>query len=210
MIALGVAGVFLLIIAAILFLPVDAIIKFKEDLFFCIRFSGLSIYELKETDEEKQKTADTKKQTGNGNSRKENKALSLFKELKSKYGFSGAVKLILSFLRDLLPHIKGLLKHIKFKRIALNITVAEGDAAKTAIEYGSICAVAYPLLAGIESVANVSYKAINISSNFESGETNFDFGGFIRTRIFYLLVALIKVYSEYKKFTVRIENDERK
>lgn len=209
MIALSIAGAFLLIIAAILFLPVDAVIKFKDDLFLKIRFSGLNIYELKETESEKPKTADTKKQTGN-KPEKENKALNFFNKLKAKYGFSGAVKLLLIFLRDLLPHIKGLLKHIKFKRIVLNITIAEGDAARTAIEYGSVCAVAYPLLAGIESVANVSYKAINISSNFESKETNFDFEGIIRTRIFYLLVALIKVYSEYKKFIVRIENNERK
>lgn len=209
MIALIIAGVFLLIIAAILFLPVDAVLKFKEDFFFSVRFSGVKLYELKETEREKPKTVDAKKQTGN-KPQKENKALNFFRRLKAKYGISGAVKLILGFLRDLLPHIKGLLKHIKFKRIVLNITVAEGDAARTAIEYGSICAVAYPLFAGIESVANVSYKAINISSDFESGETNLDFEGVIRTKIFYLLVALIKVYSEYKKFIVRIENDERK
>ena len=34
--------------------------------------------------------------------------------------------------------------------------------AKTAIEYGSVCAVAYPVLSGLESVAGVKYKAINI------------------------------------------------
>ena len=207
MIALYIIGAIFLIVAAILFLPVDAAIKFEDKLFASIRFSGITLYKFKETEKPKSVAKKLKAKTPK---KQENKAVGFYKRLKEKYGFSGAVKLILSFVRDLFPHIKSLLKHIKFRKAVLNITVAEGDAAKTAIEYGSICAITYPLLAGLETVANIDYKAINISSDFESSEGSFGFEGAIRTRIFYLLLGLFRVYSEYKKFIVRIEDNERK
>lgn len=211
MIALIIIGMLLLIITAILFLPIDAVIKFKEELFLKVKFSGLRVYRLKQDEEEvttHQKTEQSKK--ADSEPKNENLAVSYFKKLKDKYGFSGAVRQLLGFARDLLPHIRKLLKHIKFKRVIFDIVIAEDDAAKTAIEYGRICAVAYPLLSALEAIANIKYKAINITSDFGSKNSEFSFEGIIRTRIIFLLIALIKVYSEYKKFTVRIENDERK
>ena len=208
MIALIIVGVLLLCLTAILFLPTDAVIKFKDELFFKINFSGIRVWRLekdKEVPSEPQKNEPKLKEKP----QKENALLGYFKKLKAKHGFSGAVKLLLGFAHDLLPHIKGLLKHIKIKRVVLDITVAEGDAAKTAIEYGSICAVAYPLLAAFEAVADIRYKSINISSDFEKQTSEFAFECTARTRIFFLLIMLVKIYSEYKKFTARIENYER-
>ncbi len=210
MIALYIIGVIILIIAGILFLPICAVIKFEDKLFIAFKFLGITLFKFREKAESERPKTEKKKPKAKADNGQENKLSYFYKNLKDKYGFSGAVKLILGFIRDLFPHIKTLLKHIKFIKIVLNITVAEGDAAKTAIEYGSVCAVAYPLLAGLEAVANIDYKAINISSNFESDEGVFSFSGAIRTRIFYLLVVLWRVYSEYKKFIVRIEDNERK
>ena len=208
MIALIIIGAILLILAAILFLPVDAVFRFKEEIFFKVKFSGITVFKLKPKDEEKEKTEEKPETDAKPQPKKENTAISFFKKLKEKYGFSGAVKQIFGFVRDLFPHIKSLLKHIKIKRVGLDIIIAEGDAAKTAIEYGSVCAVVYPVLAAAESIANIEYKAINIRSDFEGSESEFSFKATVRTRIFFLLIALIKIYSEYKKFTARIENNE--
>ncbi len=209
MIALIIVGALLLIIAAVLFLPLDVSLSFSENLHLSVRFFGLTVYKLKDKSgrNSKKKTSDSSKTE---TPKKENEALGLFKRLKEKYGFSGAVKQIFGFVKELLPHIKELLKHIKFKRTVLDITVAEDDAAKTAIEYGRVCAVAYPVLSGLESLADIKYKSINIRSNFESSESRFLFSGLIRTRVFFLLAAVFKVYSQYKKFIARIENDGRK
>ena len=208
MIALIIIGVLFFCLAAILFLPLDAVINFKEEFGFKVKFSGIKVFTLKKDAEEK---AESKAQLETTAAEKgETEAYGIFKKLKGKYGFSGAVKQIFELIKDILPHIKRLLKHIKFKRVIFDIVIAEDDAAKTAIEYGRICAVAYPLLSALEAIANIKYKAINISSDFGSKNSEFSFEGIIRTRIIFLLIALIKVYSEYKKFTVRIENDERK
>lgn len=210
MIALYIIGAILLIIAGILFLPICAVIKFEDKLYAVFKFSGITLYKFKE--ESKSEKPETEEKTPKKKPEKEqkNKLSGFYKDLKNKYGFSGAVKLISGFIKDLLVHIKTLLKHIEFKKIVLDITVAEGDAAKTAIEYGGICAVVYPLLAELGAIANIKYKAINISSDFNSNESSFGFEATIKTRIFYLLIALWRVYSEYKKFIVRIEDNERK
>lgn len=208
MIGFIIIGALLLIIAAILFLPVSVVLGLKEEIFsFKIKFSGFKVYEPKEDEklEEPKKISKTESEE-----KRENKVTTFFKKLKAKYGFLGAFKLLLNFLRDLIPHIKQLLKHIKFRKVMLNITVAENDAAKTAIEYGSVCGIVYPLLSGLQAVTDIKYKKINISSDFESVNSSAEVSGIISTRIFFLLIVLVKVYKEYKKFIARIENDERK
>ncbi len=210
MIALYIVGVILLIIVGILFLPVDAFIDFKDKLLISIKFSGITLYKFRETVESKKPKTEVKESKIKEKKSEENKLSEFYKKAKAKYGFSGALKLILGFIKDLFPHIKTLLKHIEFKKIVLDIAVAEDDAAKTAIEYGSVCAVTYPLLAELGAIANIKYKAINISSDFKSGKGSVSFSGAIRTRIFYLIAVFWKVYSEYKKFIVRIEDNERK
>ena len=210
MIALIIIAVLLLIIAAVLFLPLDAIIEFKDDFFFKLKFSGIGIFKLNPDKKKKEEKTENNLPSNKSTPKKESKAATYFKKLKEKYGFSGTIKLLLGFLRDLIPHIRKLLKHIKIRNVVIDIIIAENDAAKTAIEYGSVCAVAYPVLSGLESVAGVKYKAINIKSDFEGQNSSFAFKGDIRTRIIFLLIALIKVYLEYKKFTARIEKDERK
>lgn len=210
MIALYIIGAILLIIAGVLFLPISAVIKFKDKLYVTLKFSGITIYKFKEKAESEKQKSKEKKSKKKDKKPKESKISGFYKKTKGKYGFSGAVRLIFEFLKDLFSHIKTLIKHIEFEKIVLDITVAEGDAAKTAIEYGGICAVVYPLLAELGAIADIKYKSINISSDFNSNEGSISFEGAIKTRIFYLLLSLWKIYSEYKKFIARIEDNERK
>lgn len=208
MIALIIIGVLFFCLAAILFLPLDAVINFKEEFGFKVKFSGIRVFTLKKDAEEK---VESKAQLETTAAEKgETETYGIFKKLKGKYGFSGAVKQIFELIKDILPHIKRLLKHIKFKRIILNINIAEEDAAKTAVDYGRVCSVAYPVLSYFESIASVKYKAVNISSDFESKQSQFDFSAVIRARIFFLIIAAIKIYFVYKDFKVRVYKDERK
>ncbi len=204
MIFLIILGVILLIILAVLFLPVSVSIEFKEDFFIKIFFSGIKVYEFEPTDK-KQKQ---KKKTGD--SKIKEKPKSLFTKFKEKFGFSGAVKEFFTFFKDVFSHTKEFLRHIKIKRLKLFINVATEDAAKTAIEYGTVCAAVYPVLSAINSIADIKYKKIDIKSDFESKTYDFSFSFFITLKIFFLLITLFKIYKDYKKFTARIETDERK
>ncbi len=200
MIALIIIGIVLLLIIGVLFLPLCVSIDFKNDFFVKIYFSGLKVYEIKP---EETKQENLKKST-----EKKEKKPSIFEKFKKKYGFSGAVKEFFEFFKAVLSHTKKFLRHIKFDKVKIFVKVATDDAAKTAIEYGAVCSVVYPVLAELSTLAKIKYKKIDISSDFESKTSKFNFSLKIRLYIFYCLITAYKLYKEYKKFTARIETDE--
>lgn len=212
MIALYIIGAVLLILTAVLFLPVSIHLVFVEDFFVKIKFAGIKVYEIKPDGEDKEKNQ--KKDSTEKEEKQENPATKegkqLFGFLKEKHGFTGAVKSLLGLLGDVLTHIKKLLRHIKIKRVELKLTVAADDAAQTAIEYGTVCAAAYPVLALLDSCAEVGFKNIDIKSDFNSGKPDFSFSATVRMQIFFLLSAAFGIYTEYKNFTLKENYNERK
>ncbi len=210
MIFLLILGIILALILLILFLPVKIFISFKEAFKIKIKFFGIKVFEIEPQEQEKTDKALDKVSDKNAQKDTENKAKKIFKGLKEKLGFTGAVKEIMRFLLDCLTHIKALLRHIKINKIRLNITVASDDAAKTAIEYGSVCSAVYPVLALIDTVPNIGFKEINIRSDFEGSECDFSFSLQIGIQIFYGLISAFKIYKVYRNFVIRNEENERK
>ena len=154
MIVLYILAVLLLLIALILLLPVSVDLSYKEDFSFKVKFLNIKVFPLKE----KKETEKTDKPKSDA--KKDNQFKTSFQKLKEKHGFSGAVKEIFAFLKDCLKHIGGFLKTVKFRKVMLNLVVAESDAFKTAIKYGEVCSVAYPVLSTLESKANIKYKKL--------------------------------------------------
>ncbi|MBR7133250.1 MAG: hypothetical protein IKD04_06920 [Clostridia bacterium] len=210
MTALIIIGVILLILLLILFSPVRVWVSYEDSFHLKLYFAGIKIFSTKsDIGQEKEKTTDK-----GSDAKSENTAIKegkrFFGFLKEKYGFSGAVKTVFGFIGDVLAHIKKLLRHIKFKSIILDISVSGDDAAKTAVEYGGVCAAVYPVLSVLDTCAGFSYKQINIKSDFVSENSRFRFSGSVILRVFFLLVAAIKIYSEYKKFVSKENFNERK
>ena len=210
MIFLIVLGIILLIITALLFLPVNINICFKEDFIVKIKFFGIKIFDSDSEKKEKKRAKKQKAEEKAPQKEAKNKAKKVFSKLKEKHGFSLAVKEILAFLGKCFSHIKVFLRHIKIERIYLDIIVATDNAAKTAIEYGVVCSAVYPALALIDTLPNIGFKEINVKSDFNSGDGKLDFSFDIRLQIFFALISAFKVYREYKNFIIRIEDNERK
>ncbi len=84
----------------------------------------------------------------------------------------------LSYITDFLRHIlKGFFKRLKIKVAKINITVATGDAAKTAIMYGVTSQAVSYLLEILSNVTNLkrSFKSeINVLSDFISDESKME------------------------------------
>lgn len=204
MIFLMFLGIILLVLVLILFLPVKISMAFKDELNLKVNFLGIKLFETKNEAEDKKESKTEKKE----DKTEGNKAKKFFSRLKEKYGFSVALKEMFSFFLKCLSHIKGLLRHINIERICLNITVASPDAAKTAIEYGTVCAAVYPVLALIDTVPNIAFREINVKSDFNSENSQFDFSLVIKLQIFFALISAFKIYKKYKNFIIRIEDNE--
>lgn len=192
-------GVILLLLAAILFLPVGVLVKFRDDFRVKIKFAGITVYKINTDETEQPEKKDTEKDKKT-EEKDENQAKKLFTRLKDKHGFSGAVKSVMSFLLTCLTHIKKLLRHIKVKDIRLNITVGTEDAAKTAVEYGAVCTAVYPVLSLLDTCRNINFKKIAVKSDFTHESADFDFSLTVTMQIFFVLIAAFKILGEYKKF----------
>lgn len=199
------AGIFCFL-GLILLLPVSVNLKYDGELSFKVKFAGIKVFEPRE----KQNKSDEKEQPAEKKKEKDSQLKSTFKILKVKYGFIGAVKEIISFIKDCLNHLGYLLRTMKFKKICLDLSVAGSDAAQTAIQYGEVCSAVYPVLSFFQSKANVKYKQINVRGEFENPKGNFTFKMVVNLQIVFLLIATFKIYKEYKKFVTRNDLDERK
>lgn len=206
MIALYILAGILCVLGLILLLPVSVNLKYNGELSFKVKFAGIKVFEPSKNP----KKAEENIQPAQKTKSKDSQLKSSFKILKEKHGFIGAVKEIVSFIKDCLNHLGLLLKTMKFKKICLDLSVAGSDAAQTAIQYGEVCSAVYPVLSFFQSKANVKYKQINIKGEFEKPKGNFSFNMVVNLQIVFLLIAGFRIYKEYKKFVTRNGLDERK
>ena len=200
MTALYIIGGIILLIALLLILPITARIDFKDDFFVKIKYLGITVYKIT-PDEEEQKPNEKAKKTENP----KEKQKGLFTKLTEKHGFKGAVKEMVSFGLDVLKKTKKQLLKIKLRNIKIDLIVVGSDAAQTAIDYGAICGVVYPVLSVIEQNLNVKYKKINIRAGFKHTDSQFAFSLDVKANPVLLLIIAFKAVKEYKNFSVRNE-----
>lgn len=187
-------------IVLLLFIPISVYIKYNGDFFVKLKIAGIKAYEVEPKEDTEDPKPDTesdkkvKKQTENA-----------FDKLKKKHGFAGAVKEIFTLVKAVIERLKGDFRHIAIRRLCLDIKVASGDAATTAIEYGAVCTAVYPALTLIDGIANVKMKSINVAPDFNSDKSGFGFSVIIRARVLFLIIMAFGVFSEYNKFKKRNE-----
>lgn len=200
MIALYIIGGILLLIALILLLPITAQVEFKNDLDLKIKFLGFTVYKL-EDEKPKPKKAKEKalKQTP------KEKEQGIFAKLKAKHGFRGAIKEIFGFAGSVITQIKPQLLKLKFRKFKLDLIIVGEDAAMTAIEYGAVCGIVYPVLSFIDQSLNIKLKQINVEAGFKHSESEFSTSFDIKANALLLLIIAFKALKEYKNFSVRNE-----
>lgn len=196
------AGLFLLL-ALILFSSLKVSVIFKDDFYLKAYFGAIKVYDSNKPT--KKKKAKSKKQETpqiipdkNGSYAKQ-----IFKTIKEKRGFVGAIKEIMNFLKDCLSVIKPYLKKVKINKICLNISYGSFDAAETAVNYGIICTAVYPVLDFFDCAKNIGFKKIDIKSDFENQKSEFDFSLNIKAQVIFLLIIAFKIYKNYKNFLLR-------
>lgn len=187
-------------IVLLLFIPISVYIKYDGDFSVKLKVAGVKAYELEPKEDIKEPKPDNesdkkvKKQTEKA-----------FDKLKKKHGFTGAVKEIITLIKAVLERLKDSLKYIGVRKLCIDIKVATGDAATTAIEYGAVCSAVYPVLTFIDGIANIKMKSINVTADFNSDNSDFAFSVIIRARVLFLIIMAFGVFSEYNKFKTRNE-----
>ena len=155
---------------------------------FAVKFLFLNI------NNQKEKTPKEKSPSGE---KKDN----IFKVYLKKYGFTETVSKIFEILGDALRELSYILHKAKFKKIYLTIICATDDASKTALSYGRICSVVYPVTAYIDNEFNVAKNAfdINIGCDFNTDKYDYSFDLEISLMSFSAVVSAIKLFRKYRK-----------
>lgn len=189
-------AVLVLLVAIILSLPVGIIIRNDKENGPKVLFSVLG-KELKS--KPKQEKSDNpivsalKKIVGVGQSEDKKKSDTHAKDgvLTKLADSAGTLKLLLERIFWLLPRARVKKLHI--------VSISAGDdAADTALQYGAICAVLYPLISYIRSRMRVSKKAVDtkIACDFDATESTFELDIKITFTVWLMLRALWQIAKE--------------
>lgn len=150
------------------------------------------------------KKKDTKKKTKKNDTKKESKSTALLK----KQGVSG----LLDILKRLLSIAKGSLsnffKYFIIHNFDVKVTLGGDDPSDTALGYGAVCAVVYPVMGRLYTTLNIEDYTADVVCDFNEDSKTTAFAylyGSIRI-IFILKIAfgvLFKLIKTYLKMKFR-------
>ncbi|MGN0588579.1 MAG: DUF2953 domain-containing protein [Ruminiclostridium sp.] len=117
-----------------------------------------------------------------------------------------SLEMIKDFVESASPPIKRLFKKIKVRDLYIDYVVGSDDAAKTAIKYGSLCAVVYSVLKWLTLYFDVKAKEVNIEADFKAEKDDIFVYTKVKMRIstalgcvLWLAVRVLKTYLKYSR-----------
>lgn len=189
----------LLVIFLLLLTPVKLKAAYNEN-FRCvlkIGFVKFSLYPPKPKKKKKPKKADEEQKS------EETKKESLIKEK----GISWLFDLIKKIADLAVGALKDFFRHIIVKKLLLSISIAESDAADTAVKYGYCCSAVYPAFGIIVGAVKCKKYGVDISPDFEEkakSAVNMELEA--RIKILWLLALVIKHGIKGLKLLIDLKN----
>lgn len=193
-----------LLFAIILAIPIKVCVRYKNS-FFCrlhIGFVRIILYPpVPKKKKAKKKKAEQQRSAPKKEEKKENGFL---KEL----GLSGVVNLFTKLVELASGVLKDLFAHIIIKSFALSIKVTGNDAADTAVKYGKVCSVVYPLTSALIRSMKYSNYGVDILPDFTEGaESKVEFFAIFKTRVIHLVKIAIKHGFKALKMLLELKED---
>lgn len=205
-VSLSVIGGIFLIFAIVLACPVIADIQFKDSFVVKIKVFGIpiTVFPQKEKPQSEEKKAEKEKKKKPKEEKEKTGKFSKIKGILESKGLSG----LLDFFKELADVAAGtgkkLFSHLVIYQLSVDISISNEDAAKTAIQYGQACAVVYPAMSMITTVAKCKQSHVCVIADFDDKKTKADFrlkAGmrpiFVLTAGISGLIRLIKVYRRH-------------
>lgn len=198
MIGLIIATVFVCIILTLLFSSLKITLSISDTVIFKLSYLGIPLFSF-----DKNKPVKKKKEK-----HKDNKSFTeVLKDYTKGKSRKKIIQEILTVLKELCVKFGTVLKHLRFKKLEFDLTVASSDAATTAIAYGNICSLVYSLSGMLGSAYNFDAKKIKVSADFASEQVKFILNCQVKIRIVYLVrFALSTVLSIIKLKLGEVKN----
>lgn len=198
------AGV-LFLFAALLCSPVSVQASFDLETGLAARIKYLFFsYRLAPAREEKKTEGAEKKKAERPEDKK-----GRIKDIIDQKGLSGFLGFIKSLADIAAGAAKKLFSHLVIRDISVALTVADEDAAETAILYGSACSVLYPAMSVL--IANTKCKKyrVSVKPDFQSSEVRLLFSAKAGVRLCFLLSAGIAALFHFVVLLIREKKNAR-
>ncbi len=125
---------------------------------------------------------------------------------KKKKKFNLDIEMIMDYVRSAWPPVKKLFKKIRWYDVYVDWVVASDDAAKTALQYGGICAFMYPFFEWLTTYFTAHIKEVNIEADFSKEQQDIFIYCVLKLRLSTALACIIwlawrvfKTYLRYNK-----------
>lgn len=164
MIALYILLGLILLIFLLLLVPVRFEFRYGETCGAAVRYLFFT-FDLWSADEIKDRTEEAAEDTGK-------KSLNLFDKLRREKGFAGAVSEMNDIIRAAAEKLFPLLRRVVVDRFSLDISVGGEDAALTALAYGTVCGIVYPLRGFLAGIFRFRENQVNIRADFGSPDSH--------------------------------------
>lgn len=198
----------LLVLAAVLaalLLLCAAFIRIKIDLsdegqiiirYLFLRFRFDLYPEKSGADKKQKKIAKDKKKTKNENKKNGDYLQRLVREK----GAVDAVTTLLQLVSRLLSRIGRLFSHCTLDRFCFSAEIGEGDPAKTAVTYGALCTVVYPVVGVINGTLPIQKQEVSLNACYDEEKLDIRFSAVVRVRFLYVVSALCRILKDLVQF----------
>ena len=133
------------------------------------------------------------------------------KEKKPKKKLNIDIEMIMDYVENAWPPVKKLFKKIRWYDIYIDWVVASDDAAKTALQYGGICAFLYPFFEWLTTYFTAHVKEVHIEPDFSKEKQDIFIYFVLKLRLSTALACIIwlawRVLKTYLKYN---QNNEPK
>lgn len=186
-----VIGAIILLFGTLLLLPVKIDFAYDGEVFFKVKYLGFTLINSEEKVKKTKKVSKKKKKDNSQTKKSTNKQKNITDTIKY---YSNMIQLALKQLR-------WLIKFIKIRKFVFDLTVATDNAASTAIEYGEMCAVVYPIISFIQTNTNFKFKTdnINIRPDFETSDSKLKASVLVKAKLIICLIAIARLLWDYTK-----------
>ncbi len=210
----------LLMIAAAIFLlllcNIRIILRFSENFKVYIGFGLIKIDVFKFLDKPKKakKNKPKKKKDKVKEKRElnpeEKKKDSLLKQIKNLRGAEGVIEFILDLIDLLGTCSEKFRKHFVFRNIKIYYIITEDDASKTALKYGKICAVIYPVTEVLKRIGKSKTSDVRIYADFLGTKDSGEFYAHITYRLLFILSFVLGALARFVKTLIlhRMKNEK--
>ncbi len=149
----------------------------------------------------------TNKKSADTPSKKQKKSAFSLKQLEGYFKSYESVIAFFKLLSELLTEFGKFLNRVHLYNTEIAVTVADKDAAATAIKYGACCSVVYPAVTLLSNTVKFSPKTIDITSDFTGENFSLSIYTDISVKPIYVIIFLVSLALSYIK--LRLERNKK-